>query len=95
MEDSHVNVLEKGFVGRRREIQKGIRVLKGFPNEAGDYKNGLLIRGTAGIGKSCLAGKLIERFHELELIVIHGSLSARELVTKLKKLFDRRGISSA
>ncbi|MCP4372598.1 MAG: CHAT domain-containing protein, partial [Deltaproteobacteria bacterium] len=50
LEDSHVKVLEKGFVGRRRQIQQGLQTLKGFGE-----KCGLLIHGTAGVGKSCLA----------------------------------------
>jgi len=31
--DSQVRVLERGFVGRRREIQTGMRVLKGFSTQ--------------------------------------------------------------
>ncbi|MCP4288371.1 MAG: CHAT domain-containing protein, partial [Gammaproteobacteria bacterium] len=87
--DSKVKVLERGFVGRRREIQDGVRVLKGF-----DEQYGLLIRGPAGIGKSCLAGKLIERFPEKELIVIHGALKASALLLPLRKMFRRKGLTS-
>jgi len=53
-------------VGRRRQIQQGVRVLKGLdPDHVG-----LLIRGPAGVGKSCLAGKLTERIKDKELVVL-------------------------
>ena len=92
--DSYVKVLEKGFVGRRREIQKGIRALKGVPDEQRVSRNGLIIRGPAGVGKSCLAGKLIERFKDLELVVLHGLLKGEgDVLVKLRRLFDRRGKS--
>jgi len=91
--DSQVTVLADGFVGRRREIQKGVRTLRGFEDEDGIAKSGLVVRGPAGIGKSCLAGKLIERFKDKELIVIHGELKAADILLKLKKLFDRKGMS--
>jgi len=81
--------LERGFIGRRPEIQEGVRVLKGFSE-----KYGLLIHGPAGIGKSCLAGKLIERCPDKALIVLHGELKASDLVRKLRDLFDRQGIAS-
>jgi tetratricopeptide (TPR) repeat protein len=89
LKDSQVKVLEKGFVGRRRQIQKGVKVLKG----AGD-KCGILIHGTAGLGKSCLAGKLIERFNKKELMVIHGELRTSDLFPKLLNMFDRKGTAS-
>jgi tetratricopeptide (TPR) repeat protein len=92
--DSYVKVLEKGFVGRRREIQKGVRTLKGMPDEQGVSRNGLIVRGPAGVGKSCLAGKLIERFKDLELVVLHGLLKGEgDVLVKLRRLFDRRGES--
>ncbi|MBF0550435.1 MAG: tetratricopeptide repeat protein, partial [Deltaproteobacteria bacterium] len=47
--------------------------------------------GPAGVGKSCLAGKLIERFQNMELIVIHGRLTVVDLLSKLMEMFDRTG----
>jgi len=87
--DTQVKVLEKGFVGRRRQIQAGVKVLKGNSD-----KYGMLITGTAGLGKSCLAGKLIERFTEKELIVIHGKLTKTDLFIKLREMFDRKDLNS-
>ena len=69
LQDSHVQVLERGFVGRRRVLQQGLRVLRNFED-----RDGLLIHGPAGVGKSCLAGKLIERSRGLETVVFHGEL---------------------
>ncbi len=88
LEDSWVRVLEYGFVGRRRQIQQGVRVLKGLDPD----RVGLLIRGPAGVGKSCLAGKLTERVQDKELVVLHGVLNKAELLTKLRRLFDRVGL---
>ncbi|MGE0082932.1 MAG: tetratricopeptide repeat protein [Desulfococcaceae bacterium] len=94
LEKSQVRVLEQGFVGRRRQVQSGVKVLRGFFEQ-----KGLLITGAAGVGKSCLAGKLIERFSKQgpdgrKLAVIHGKLSAGELFHKLTALFEQHGISS-
>jgi hypothetical protein len=94
LQDSRVRVLEVGFIGRRRQIQRGVRVLEGFAENGEDVRRGVLIHGVAGVGKSCLAGKLIERFPEKELIVLRGKLSASDLVKKLKEVFDRRGVTS-
>ncbi len=91
LHDSEVKVLEKGFIGRRREIQKAVRVLRGF---AGEFKCGVLIHGTAGVGKSCVAGKLIERFPQKDLIVIRGKIGSAEVIRRLKASFERRGAIS-
>jgi tetratricopeptide (TPR) repeat protein len=95
LKDSNVRVLESGFVGRRRDIQKGVRVLRGDFSPDENVRYGLLIRGPAGVGKSCLAGKLIERFKDKELIVIHGKVKYAPLFEKLDKLFEKKGIESA
>ncbi|MDI6810362.1 MAG: CHAT domain-containing protein [archaeon] len=57
LENSQVKVLKNGFIGRRRQIQQGLRCLK-----KDEEKVGLLLHGTGGLGKSCLAGKFCERF---------------------------------
>ncbi|KJU84054.1 hypothetical protein MBAV_003730 [Candidatus Magnetobacterium bavaricum] len=85
LKETKVMVLESGFVGRRRYVQEGVRVLRG---EAGKF--GLLVRGPAGIGKSCLVGKLIERFKDRELVVFHGVISEANVILKLRNLLDRK-----
>ncbi|MEN8130993.1 MAG: tetratricopeptide repeat protein [Pseudomonadota bacterium] len=89
LSDSQVRVLDSGFVGRRREIQKGLRVLKAMTD-----RYGLLIRGAAGVGKSCLAGRLIERLPGRELLVFHGVLKKADVLQKSLDLFDRIGLAS-
>ncbi|MBV6342905.1 CHAT domain-containing protein [Candidatus Magnetobacterium casense] len=87
LKDSNVRVLERGFVGRRRHVQQGVGVLRGATD-----KFGLLVRGTAGIGKSCLVGKLVDRFADKkELLVFHGVISEADVIVKLKKLLDKLG----
>ena len=90
LKESQVKVLKKGFIGRRRQIQKGIRSLKEDPD-----KIGLLLHGTGGLGKSCLAGKLCERFKEQNLIIVHGNLNAVTFQEALRTRFvqenDKKG----
>src|SRR5659263_137520 len=84
LENSQVRVLTKGFIGRRRQIQKGLRSLK-----KDREKVGLLLHGTGGLGKSCLAGKLCERFRDHTLIVVHGELKDSVFREALKDGFYR------
>lgn len=90
--NSQVKVLTKGFVGRRRQIQRGIRWLR---SQTG--KVGLLLHGTGGLGKSCLAGRLCERFKDSNLIIVHGELNALTFQEALKDAFirahDQEGLS--
>jgi tetratricopeptide (TPR) repeat protein len=82
LKNSEVKVLLEGFVGRRRQLQQSTRVLKQEPQ-----KVGLLIIGTGGLGKSCLAGKISERFKEHTLIIIHGRLNSITLKRALNDAF--------
>jgi tetratricopeptide (TPR) repeat protein len=82
LKNSRVRVLEEGFVGRRRQLQIGLRALRQ------DFdKVGLLLLGTAGLGKSCLAGKISERFNGYTLIIVHGKLDAITLGAALTDAF--------
>ncbi|MBU7048002.1 MAG: CHAT domain-containing protein, partial [Theionarchaea archaeon] len=85
LEHSQVKVLDKGFIGRRRQIQRGFKCLK-----KDSKKVGVLLHGTGGLGKSCLAGKLCERFKDHTLIVVHGRLDSVTFVEALKDAFIRR-----
>jgi hypothetical protein len=80
--NSLVQVLVEGFVGRRRQIQVGLNTLnKDF------HKTGIMILGTTGLGKSCLTGKICERFADHTLIIVHGKLNAITLQAALTDAF--------
>ena len=85
LQQSQVKVLEYGFVGRRRQLQTGIAVLKGHMAD----KYGLLLTGPAGIGKSTLTGKIVERLGKLPLLVYSGEISQNGIVQRLQDFFDR------
>jgi len=82
--NSQVKVLTQGFIGRRRQLQQGLRCLRKDNN-----KVGLLLHGTGGLGKSCLAGKFCERFKDHVLIIVHGELNAFTFDEALKHGFRR------
>jgi hypothetical protein len=82
LKNSKVKVLEEGFVGRRRQLQRSLRGLKGDA-----HKVGLLIMGTGGLGKSCLAGKICERFSDHTLIIIQGKVNTLSMEAALKDAF--------
>ena len=84
--ESQVRVLLTGFIGRRREVRKSLKCLK-----KDREKVGLLLHGTGGLGKSCLAGKLCERFKDHTLIIVHGELNAYTFGEALKDGFFRYG----
>ena len=84
LEGSQVKVLEKGFIGRRRQIQQGLFCLR-----KDREKIGLLLHGTGGLGKSCLAGKFCERFSDHVLIIVHGRLNELTFHEALKDGFIR------
>ncbi|MBF0319803.1 MAG: CHAT domain-containing protein, partial [Nitrospirae bacterium] len=91
LEGTQVRVIREGFIGRRRELQRGIRAINGT-----DGKYGAVIHGTGGNGKSCLAGKLIERFKDRKIpFVVHGEIKQPDMIKRLYDLFDREGIESA
>jgi len=84
LKNSQVKVLKRGFIGRRRQIQLGLRCLR-----SDSEKIGLLIHGTGGFGKSCLAGKFCDRFKDHTLILVHGELNAVTFHEALKDAFIR------
>lgn len=82
LKNSQVQVLLEGFVGRRRQLQTSLRALRR------DFdKVGVLLLGTGGLGKSCLAGKISERFNGYTLIIVHGKLNAITLGAALTDAF--------
>ncbi|MGD2248926.1 MAG: tetratricopeptide repeat protein [Candidatus Methanofastidiosia archaeon] len=89
--NSQVKVLKKGFVGRRRQIQRGIQTLKN-----NEEKIGLLLHGTGGLGKSCLAGKFCDRFKDHALVIVKGELNAMTFLNGLEyglaRAEDQKGL---
>jgi tetratricopeptide (TPR) repeat protein len=82
LKNSQVRVLKEGFVGRRRQLQTGLRALRQ------DFdKVGVLLLGTGGLGKSCLAGKISERFTDHTLTIVQGKLNAITLGAALTDAF--------
>ena len=82
LKNSWVRVLGEGFVGRRRQIQACLRALKHDSS-----KTGVLITGAGGLGKSCLAGKVSERFPNHTLIIVNGRCNSPSLEDALKDAF--------
>ena len=66
------------FVGRRRPIQRCLRVLQ---SQEGDerYAEGILLHGMGGLGKSSLAARLCERMHGYRRLVFVGALNDETL----------------
>ncbi|MCP4155973.1 MAG: tetratricopeptide repeat protein [bacterium] len=81
---SQVKVLAEGFVGRRRQLQTALGALQ----PACD-KVGVTLLGTAGLGKSCLAGKICERYSDHTLIIVHGRFNAITLEAALTEAFNK------
>jgi hypothetical protein len=71
LKNSRVKILDEGFVGRRRPLQQSLAAL----NKNRD-KTGVLLLGAGGLGKSCLAGKICERYPGHQLIIVHGVFNA-------------------
>ncbi|MCP5054436.1 MAG: CHAT domain-containing protein, partial [bacterium] len=82
LKNSEVQVLAEGFVGRRRQLQQSVRTIK-----QDREKVGLLLLGMGGLGKSCLAGKISERFGSHTLAIVHGRLDAATLKPALEYAF--------
>jgi tetratricopeptide (TPR) repeat protein len=100
---SRMRVLERGFVGRRRELQALGRILRrGRGLAPGGVERpvaGATIVGMKGQGKSCLAGRAIERFSqdvgEVATVVLHGKLSEFELLEAFRQAASRSGDNEA
>ncbi|MCP4220110.1 MAG: CHAT domain-containing protein, partial [bacterium] len=82
---------EEGGVGRRRQMQEILRVLK-----HSEEKAGVLIRGAAGLGKSRLALDACRRIHEYRVIIFDGKLDEFSMKETLQEFFllegDKEGL---
>ncbi|MGH9839798.1 MAG: tetratricopeptide repeat protein [Blastocatellia bacterium] len=70
------------FVGRRRVIQRSLRVLKSREGQA-DYAEGVLLHGMGGLGKSSLAARLCDRLPHHRRVFFFGAVDEREFLHKL------------
>jgi len=82
LKNSRIPVLSQGFIGRRRQLQISMQAL-----HQAEEKIGILVLGTAGLGKSCLAAKICERFEQHTIIPIRGRLDSISLTSALKDAF--------
>ncbi|MFS8070370.1 MAG: CHAT domain-containing protein, partial [Byssovorax sp.] len=72
------------FIGRRRSIQRCLRVLLGREGDEG-HAEGVLLHGLGGLGKSSLAARLCDRMPEHRRVVCVGRLDEIQLLGALSK----------
>ncbi|WP_437339154.1 tetratricopeptide repeat protein [Sorangium sp. So ce394] len=84
---SRMRVLETGFVGRRRLVQRLLRVIvRGQDLQRSGARDvaGACVFGMKGVGKSCVVGRAIERAKqhtpELGVVVVHGAIDERAVL---------------
>ncbi len=70
------------FVGRRRELKEALRLL------AGREKAGLLLHGMGRLGKSSLAGRIIDRRPDLTPVVVFAAYDAISVLEALAKALE-------
>ncbi|HEX7242657.1 MAG TPA: CHAT domain-containing protein, partial [Longimicrobiaceae bacterium] len=75
------------FVGRRRPIQRCLRVLESYEGEEG-YAEGVLLHGMGGLWKSSMAARLCERMPGHGRVVLVGRLDEPALVGALGNKLD-------
>ncbi|WP_441286359.1 tetratricopeptide repeat protein [Sorangium sp. KYC3313] len=89
---SQMRVLKTGFVGRRRLVQRLLRVLlRGQDVQKSEARDvaGACVFGMKGVGKSCAVGRTIERAKqhtpELGVVVLHGAIDERGVLEAFKE----------
>ncbi|MCP4662228.1 MAG: CHAT domain-containing protein [bacterium] len=75
------------FVGRRRAIQRCLRVLRSLEGDD-DYHEGVLLSGMGGLGKSSLAARLCERLPGYRRMVWVGRIDETRLLHALATRLD-------
>ncbi len=84
-EQGRMRVLDTGFVGRRRHLQRLLRILIDG-REGGLRRAGAVIFGNKGTGKSCLAARAIQRAEAGErVVVLHGQLDDTLIFQQLEQ----------
>ncbi|WP_437728926.1 tetratricopeptide repeat protein [Sorangium sp. So ce861] len=85
---SRMRVLKTGFVGRRRLVQRLLRIVvrgQDLEQKTGTRDvAGACVFGMRGVGKSCVVGRAIERAKqhtpELGVVVVHGAIDERAVL---------------
>jgi tetratricopeptide (TPR) repeat protein len=95
---SRMRVLRKGFVGRRRLVQRLSRVLlrgQDARKEATRDVAGACVFGMKGVGKSCAVGRAIERAKQqqadLGVVVLHGAVDGRSVLEAFQEAVEHGG----
>jgi tetratricopeptide (TPR) repeat protein len=98
----HMRVLETGFVGRRRPVQRLLRVLvhgKDVRSEGTRDVAGACVFGMKGVGKSCAVGRTIERAKQrapnLGVVVLHGEIDERSVLEAFEEAASAGGDEAA
>ena len=77
-------ISRENFVGRRRQLQNCLRILK-----TDQKKVGVLLHGMGGLGKSSIAYRLSDRLPDFEKILWKQQIDEADLIRKLRdKLID-------
>lgn len=76
---TRMRVLKSGFVGRRRLVQRLLRVILGGEDSRANGSRalaGACLFGMRGVGKSCVTGRAVERAKQvapkLRVVILHG-----------------------
>lgn len=76
------------FVGRRRVLQRCLKVLK-YETD----KLGVVLHGMGGLGKSSLAARMCDRLHEeFTVVAWFGRIDQHSLVNKLAEQIQNKGL---
>ncbi|MCA9686997.1 MAG: ATP-binding protein, partial [Myxococcales bacterium] len=90
-----MRVLEHGFIGQRRPLQRLLRVLRTSRDDNEVPVGGALVLGMKGVGKSCLIGRALDRHAQHEPrarpIVLHGVLDDIKVIQQFTDAAIARG----
>ena len=88
-----MRVLERGFVGRRRPLQRLLRILR-QGREGERTVAGAIVLGMKGVGKSCLVARAVDRYvedrNDVGMVVVHGVLDEMSVLEAFRRLAVRR-----
>jgi tetratricopeptide (TPR) repeat protein len=89
-----MRVLKEGFIGRRRQLQRLLRVLRTSCDDHGKPLAGAIVLGMKGVGKSCLVGRVTERYAQdyesTSTVVLHGVLDDVTVVRQFSEVARKR-----